>query len=277
MPARLRPLARQRGLSLIEMMISITLGLLVILAVTYVFAASRASYRHQEALSNVQESGRMALELLTRDIRMVGHAGCVTLLPDFNQHTSPEFSNAIVLSGVANAAAVPDSISLTRGSANPTWLSAIADANQNQIDLVDAAVLGNLVAGDRLLLTDCAFTEVVQVSARLGNRVTTVAPLTRQYRPGSFVMRLERVAYSVAGNELRRSVNGAPGQAVAGNIANMKLFYGIDSNGDRSVDSYVANPANWAEVVAVRIHLIVTEREVTLPFSTTVALRNRVP
>ncbi|MBD3893973.1 MAG: hypothetical protein EST26_08920 [Hydrogenophaga sp.] len=267
-------LARQRGLSLIELMISITLGLLVILAVTYVFAASRASYRHQEALSNVQESGRMALELLTRDIRMAGHPGCGNLA--FLDHRTPaEFSNAMVLSGVANAAAVPDSISLTRGSAHPARLSAIAAANQ--IELVDAAVLGNLVAGDRLLLTDCAFTEVVQVSARLGNRVTTVAPLTRQYGPGSFVMRLERVAYSVAGNELRRSVDGAPGQAVAGNIANMKLFYGIDSSGDRSVDSYVANPANWAEVVAVRINLSVTERDVTLPFSTTVALRNRVP
>lgn len=267
---------RQRGLSLVELMISIALGMIVILAITYVFAGSRASHRNQESLSAVQESGRMALELLTRDIRMTGFPGCGNLA--FLDHRSPDFSNANVITGVANAAAVvPDTVTLLHGSANLTTVDAMPATNQ--LNLVSAVALGPLEVGDRLLVSDCTFTEVVTLSVLpVGNLITATAPLGRQFAPGSRVMRLETVAYTVAGNELLRN-----GQAVAGGTENMKLFYGIDSNGDRSVNEYVNNPGalppplGWPSVVAVRVNLTIAQGGLSMPFSTTIALRNRAP
>lgn len=65
-----------RGFSLIEMMIAMVLGLILILGLVQVFAASRASYALSEGLSRVQENGRFAMDFLQRDIRMAGHFGC---------------------------------------------------------------------------------------------------------------------------------------------------------------------------------------------------------
>jgi len=74
-----------RGLSLIELMISMVIGLIIMLAVVQVFAASREAYRLSEGLARVQENSRFAMDTLQREIRMVGHFGCV----NDQAHTSP--------------------------------------------------------------------------------------------------------------------------------------------------------------------------------------------
>lgn len=73
-----RPVRRrqQRGLSLIELMISITIGLILMGALTYIFVGSRGAYRSNENLARVQETGRFALDYLAQDLRMVSYAGC---------------------------------------------------------------------------------------------------------------------------------------------------------------------------------------------------------
>jgi type IV pilus assembly protein PilW len=68
---------RQVGLSLIELMISLVIGLLLMLGVTQIFAASRSASRLSEGVARAQENGRFALEFIERDIRMAGHTGCV--------------------------------------------------------------------------------------------------------------------------------------------------------------------------------------------------------
>lgn len=62
----------QRGLSLVELMIAITLGLILMTGVTQLFISSKETYQTQQASSRVQETGRLAVELLGRDIRMAG-------------------------------------------------------------------------------------------------------------------------------------------------------------------------------------------------------------
>jgi len=66
----------QRGLSLIELMIAMVIGLVLMLGVTQVFLSTRQVYSNQEAVSRIQESGRLALEFMSRDTRMAGYAGC---------------------------------------------------------------------------------------------------------------------------------------------------------------------------------------------------------
>jgi type IV pilus assembly protein PilW len=63
---------RQAGLTLVEMMIAITLGLVVLLAIGSIYSSSRQTYRVQEDNARIQESGRYALEVIGRSIRQAG-------------------------------------------------------------------------------------------------------------------------------------------------------------------------------------------------------------
>ena len=67
---------RQGGFTLIELMISMVLGLVVIGAVMSVMLANKRTYRTSTALSQIQESARSAFELMARDIRQSGATGC---------------------------------------------------------------------------------------------------------------------------------------------------------------------------------------------------------
>jgi len=69
---------RQSGISLIELMISITLGIFLIWGVTQSFLASKQIYRLQEGMARIQENGRLAQEFLSYDIRNAGDYGCAS-------------------------------------------------------------------------------------------------------------------------------------------------------------------------------------------------------
>lgn len=67
----------QAGVSLIELMIALVIGLILMLGITQVFIASHSASRLSEGVARAQENGRFALDFLERDIRMAGHMGCV--------------------------------------------------------------------------------------------------------------------------------------------------------------------------------------------------------
>jgi type IV pilus assembly protein PilW len=69
-------LARQRGFTLVELMIAITLGLIVLAGVIGVLLANRESYRTSEALGRMQENARFTFEVLGRSIRAAGGNPC---------------------------------------------------------------------------------------------------------------------------------------------------------------------------------------------------------
>jgi type IV pilus assembly protein PilW len=69
-------LRKQAGLSLIELMISITLGLILMAGVVQMFVSSKSVFTTQQSMSRIQETGRLAIEFLSRDIRMAGFYGC---------------------------------------------------------------------------------------------------------------------------------------------------------------------------------------------------------
>lgn len=68
-----------RGLTLVELMVALTLGLIVTLVVVNVFLSNRGVYRVNEQLSRLQENARYALEVLARDLREAGRIPCGTV------------------------------------------------------------------------------------------------------------------------------------------------------------------------------------------------------
>lgn len=66
----------QKGLSLIELMVGLTLSAFLILGLVEFFSASQAAYTTNAGLARIQENSRFAVDFLQRDLRMAGHLGC---------------------------------------------------------------------------------------------------------------------------------------------------------------------------------------------------------
>lgn len=66
------PSLRQTGLTLVEIMVSLTIGMIVLLAVGSIYIGSRQTYRVQEDNARLQEAGRYALDVIGRSIRQAG-------------------------------------------------------------------------------------------------------------------------------------------------------------------------------------------------------------
>ncbi len=67
---------RQVGLTLVELMVAMLLGLVVVGAVVSVLLSSRQSYSTNSTLGQLQDNARIAFELMARDIRQAGSSPC---------------------------------------------------------------------------------------------------------------------------------------------------------------------------------------------------------
>jgi type IV pilus assembly protein PilW len=63
---------KQAGMSLIELMVALTISLIIILAATTVYVAGKDGFRTTDDRNRNLESGRLALDMLTRNLRMAG-------------------------------------------------------------------------------------------------------------------------------------------------------------------------------------------------------------
>ena len=70
----------QKGFTLLEILVALTLGLVVSAGVIQIFISSKSAYRVEEALSRVQENGRNAIDFIARDLRSAGFTGCLSIL-----------------------------------------------------------------------------------------------------------------------------------------------------------------------------------------------------
>lgn len=73
-----------RGVTLIELMISLVLGLLVVAAAIGIFASNKQVFRSTENLSRLQENARVAYELMAREVREAGGNPCSRNVPIVN-------------------------------------------------------------------------------------------------------------------------------------------------------------------------------------------------
>jgi type IV pilus assembly protein PilW len=72
---------KQKGLTLIELMIAIVIGLLIVAAVASLYISSAANFRYDDHYSRLQENGRFAIQILGDDIKMADFWG-YSMTPD---------------------------------------------------------------------------------------------------------------------------------------------------------------------------------------------------
>ncbi len=64
---------RQQGLSLVELMVAMVLGLLITAAVVQLFLTNRQTFNLQQGIASVQEQGRFAVDFLSKEIMGAGY------------------------------------------------------------------------------------------------------------------------------------------------------------------------------------------------------------
>lgn len=70
------------GMSLVEILVAMAVGLVLLAGLIQVWASSRQTYRFAEAQARVQESGRYAVQMLAEELRSTRSLGCRSIALD---------------------------------------------------------------------------------------------------------------------------------------------------------------------------------------------------
>lgn len=202
----------ERGLTIVELMIALTLGLFVILAATGLLLSSKTAYLALDQTAQVQETGRYAIEMLSRAIRQAGYENWdgegipIRRIPDF----SPDITGL-------------DAMSLRRTGAGLAVAASSATVNGSD-------VLALRFFGDGISITNCA-----------GLLVATA--ISQQHADEERGWSIFFVARDAGGEpELRckyRSRTGWSADAIARGVESFQVLYGMDADGDGLLDRFV--------------------------------------
>lgn len=281
------------GFSLVELMIAITIGLILLGGIGYVYLGSRQTFRTQEDFSRIQENVRYALETVGVDVRMAGYAGCVNLAAinpaapisvGVIANNPPAVGIGDALRGYVSATwTAPGSV-----PTNPTWIP-----NTGVLHIIRASEAGvtltgnltptnanvqitgnpyNFVAGEALLVSNCATADLFRATTVSGGGTVTIAHsnamntanfTVNQYQNGAEIFRVVSTTYFIATNPagnpaLYRRPEGSAAEELVENVENIAMRFGIDTDNDFVVNSYVSAGAvtDWRQVMTARLSMV---------------------
>lgn len=323
----------QRGLSLVEIMVAMVIGLILTSGVIQLFLGTKQSYRFNDSLSRVQENARFAIDALNFDIRMAGNIGCTSYVQSINNTLNgpaPAFNPGVGIEGweangtasgntftlpVKTAAVVDastsgwstsggvvldaatmsvpgsDIVRIWRADNNPGIINSISPGANTVVNVTPNAGIAD---GDILLLSDCQNADWVQScnTQDIGSGTSINAVLSAGCTPGNIpskavltksggqLVKLQSYIYYVGKRNddansppglyrrplgagvANKTAAGDPEEVVEG-VESMQVLYGIDTNNDRIVNSYVAANAvaDWSTVLSVQIALLMRATE----------------
>lgn len=285
----------QHGFTIVEIMVSLAIGMLVSALVVTIFSASARTYRVASSVGDLQETGRVAMEAIERDARNSGFRGCnsnnvgnsapwtnvvaaaVPYLDDFSANlrgynATAGWSPALptqVSGAVPAPIAGTDVVVFRVVTGTPIALSASMASVNADVPLMSA---GNFLINDRVLLADCSRTSIFKVSAVIGTTLqhdaikNTTPSLGRAYGEDAIVMPIQTRAYYIGASSRNpaterslwvRTDTGAS-QELVENVVDLQIQYGEDTNGDFVADRFrlADTIGTWNNVVALQVSLL---------------------
>ncbi len=305
-PARiyLAKRANQAGLSLVELMVAVTIGLILMVVILQIFLGSKDSYRSTDNHARLQENGRYITEEMFRDIRMAGYRGC-SKTASMNNIAEPVTNTWISFNEAVHGyerADLPPNFGLSAAEVlTGTDVIRVQGAFAPDVRLTgnmgttnaNIQITGNpdsFAADDILLISDCVNADTfrannVSVSGGIvtithPNSVNTGVNLSKAYGINAEVMRLSTNIYYIGAgtatdcpaNMLCRKVLSGPNlivEQLIDNVENMQLEYGEDTDGDLAANRFVnaATITNWNNIVSVRLHLLLRSNDINVASS----------
>lgn len=284
----------QRGLSLVELMISITIGLLILSAMATLFANQSRTRSELDKSNRMIDNGRYALDVLSENLRLAGFYGERDIAPSgsindpcTSSPATPSLAEMRAALGLHVAGYNADTASST--IASPPCGLASADLKAGSDILVlrraDTTSIAQSAATD-----GTHYIQVRHCQYDTGNYIldNTKANFTLAQRncaaantsPYANVRRLVVQTYFVSPNNsgsdgiptLKRKELDPAGTgafvttALVEGIEYMQVEYGQDTNNDGVADTYVetcADVACWSSIVSLKLNVIARNIEST--------------
>lgn len=323
----------QQGLTLVEVMVAMTIGLVLLGGVVTVMSSSQSTYRVNEAMARMQENARYAFQLLSRDIRMAGYRGCrgdiVTITNVLNGKANYLWNFEQPLDGFEATGSswtpdLPSEVTSPLKGRDVIVVRGVEGGEDNYAKVIShvyssaSAVLvveagSDIAKDDMFLVSNCdgsGIFKAIDVSNVSGQKIiehTDDAKNLRGTFTGGEVARISTRFYYIRTNLNGKGIpalywkrGSEKAEELVEGIENLQIKYGVDTDGDKTVDTYqTANQVtDWENVVSVRIDLLVqsvddkvtsqpqtytfngedvtpTDRRLRQTFSTVIALRNR--
>lgn len=329
----------QGGFSLVELMVSLLIASIITVAVIEVFIANRKMYRVQNEWARLQENGRYAMALLANNIRSAGYLGCATRRAPFVTNTLNnssdflwDFTTGIQGFNASGATTwsptLDSSINSPKGGTDVLTVRVVSEPSiivthhPGGTPPGSANIQVNQHNGldryDIVMVSDCLNAAIFQITSANPDASGSLAHNTGNGTPGNAtkalgkdytgaeIHQINTVSFYIKNNggepSLYRVVGDSPAQELVRNVEDLQLQYGVDNNADGAADIYQLASAvtNWANVVSVRINLLLrsdadnltvdgkqtyyfngasqtaTDNRLRAVFSRTVTLRNRV-
>ncbi len=222
----------QKGFSLVELMVASTIGLIVVGSIGYFYLGTRQAYRTTDNLSRIQESQRIALDTLAREIRLAGYAGCVNLSakpptvianPPAGSPSPYVVNGGTVAQIYDNATGWTNTTGIPRVTAGATDVLSIRYASNTgqparltgNLNVVTAMLQisgnpGNFNANDILMISDCSNTDIFRattvsngggtVTIAHANNANTTVNLSKRYGPDAEVLAFHDVTFFIGTN-----------------------------------------------------------------------------
>lgn len=271
---------RQRGLSLIELMISLTIGLILLFGITTLIVQQNSSRDELEKSSRQIENGRYATQLLRDDIQHAGYYGefvpANTVIPGITDPcaitvgwaTTPTYP--VPIYGYPGAAADPTAATscnalggLPNYRANTPVLIVRRAETASIIPTTTPPTPGTTYFQASLCNTSNVPFVIGTTGFTLQNKdCATTAPL-RRYLVNIYYLSNcnncnpsdNRPTLKVAQLGPTATLQVTP---LVEGIENIRYDYGIDNSSTGYPDTYTATPtaAQWPNVVAVRVSLL---------------------
>ena len=288
LPASARATSREGGVSLVELMVAITIGMFLILVVTTVFTNTSRSHAELQRNATQIENGRYALEVLSEEIQMAGFWGSYATASD--TPTLPLMCETATANLGWNVAtlSIPVPIFGYDGAAVPVGETCLGDRHVpaagpvpdvitvrrvSTVPLTTAAIDGSAFLQISNCNTDPSATPFVLSEAAgdftLNERNCTTRENLRRYQTRTFYIATCSNCPSADGlPSLRVAELDGPSKTIRNatlveGIENLKIEYGLDNDFDGQVDLYStcagATPcdaAAWRNVVTVRLHVL---------------------
>lgn len=284
--------SKNKGFSLIELMIGITLGLIVVGVVGAIFSSNYKTRQEVEKTNLQIENGSYATQLLMEDMRLAGYYGelnpsSLTVpasLPDPCDSSTATLQSAIALpvQGVDNAATIPSCLTDVKTGTDilVERRASTCVAGSTGCDAVSASymyfqtalcgtsagqyVIGPSTASFTLTAKDCATT------ADMRSYRTSIYFVANNYQTGDGIPTLKVAELGATGFTITPLVAG---------IDQFQIEYGMDNNGDSIPDVYTSDPGsyggctgaacqtNWQQVVTARIYVLAKNTQKSAGFT----------
>ncbi|HAQ51089.1 MAG TPA: hypothetical protein DCR13_06040 [Gammaproteobacteria bacterium] len=243
----------QYGLSLIELMIALAIGVVFTLGLTEVFGNHNQSARMQQAVSAVQERGRFALQLFQQELMLADYTGCAPDgLSTLNNLTATTITG---LAGQEGGAIAADSINISYADPNSQSFIATGQLQPGH----------NFNTGDTIVHSDCLAGDIFTINGPINNNIITLPAevnagrTTQLATPYQLITNQYTIAPGINGQNslFRNGLELIPG------IDFLQVLYGVDPQGANAPTAYVTanNVPDMNDVISIRIGFIASSDE----------------